>query len=137
MANNKFGTPSDTINDAIPSIHDVATRVQDGASALADKASSIGHDAVDAIDARRGTAASGLESAAAGLHKNADNLPGNVSQFAHQTADKLSATADYVRDNTMQDALADLEAYVKAHPTQALLGAAVVGFCAGRMLSRD
>jgi len=137
VANNTFGTPSDTISDAIPSIHDVATRVQGGASALADKASSIGHDAVDAIDARRGTAASGLDSAAAGLHKNADNLPGNVSQFAHQTADKLSATADYVRDNTMQDAWADLEAYVKTHPTQALLGAAVVGFCAGRMLSRD
>jgi len=137
VANNTFGTPSDTVSDAVPSLHDVASRVQDGASALAEKASAFGHDTVDAIDARRGTAASGLKSAAAGLHKNADNLPGNVSQFAHQTADKLSATADYVRDNTMQDAWADLEAYIKAHPTQALLGAAVVGFCAGRMLSRD
>ena len=137
MANNTFGTPSDTVSDAVPSLHDVASRVQDGASALAEKASAFGQDTVDAIDARRGTAASGLKSAAAGLHKNADNLPGNVSQFAHQTADKLSATADYVRDNTMQDAWADLEAYVKTHPTQALLGAAVVGFCAGRMLSRD
>jgi ElaB/YqjD/DUF883 family membrane-anchored ribosome-binding protein len=137
VANNTFGPPSDTISDAVPSIHDVASRVQDGASALAEKASAFGRDAVDAIDTRRGTAASGLESAAAGLHKNADSLPGNVSQFAHQTADKLTATADYVRETTMQDALADLEAYVKAHPTQALLGAAVVGFCAGRMLSRD
>ena len=60
-----------------------------------------------------------------------------MSQFAHQAADKLGATADYVRENTMQDALSDLEAYVKAHPTQAILGAAVVGFCAGRLLSRD
>ena len=137
MANNTFGTPSDTVSDAVPSLHDVASRVQDGASALAEKASAFGHDTVDAIDARRGTAASGLKSAAAGLHKNADNLPGNVSQFAHQTADKLSATADYVRDNTVRDAWADLEAYVKTHPTQALLGAAVVGYCAGRMLSRD
>ena len=49
----------------------------------------------------------------------------------------LSATADYVRDNTMRDAMADLKSYVKAHPTQALVGAVVVGFMAGRLLQRD
>ena len=137
MANNKFDSTSDTINDAVTGLGDVASRVQKGASALGEKASELGHDAVDAIEARRDRAASGLEGAAAGLHRNADRLPANVSQLAHQAADKLDATAGYVRENTMQDALADLEAYVKAHPTQALLGAAVVGFCAGRMLSRD
>lgn len=137
MANNKFDSSADTINDAVTGLGDVASRVQKSASALGEKASELGRDAVDAIEARRGTAASGLEGAAAGLHRNADKLPANVSQLAHQAADKLDATAGYVRENTMQDALADLEAYVKAHPTQALLGAAVVGFVAGRMLSRD
>ncbi len=137
MINDTFGSPSDTITDVVPSLGDVALRMKEKASALGERASEFGHDAVDAIDARRGTAASGLESAAAGLHRNADKLPVNVSEFAHQAADKLGATADYVRENTMQDVLLDLEAYVKAHPTQALLGAAVVGFFAGRMLSRD
>ena len=137
MANNKFESTSDSINDAVGGLGDVASRVQKSASTLGEKASELGRDAVDAIEARRGTAASGLEGAAAVLHRNADRLPGNVGPLAHQAADKLGATADYVRDNTMQDALADLGAYVKAHPTQALLGAAVVGFCAGRMLSRD
>ena len=132
MANNKFDSSSDTINDAVTGLGDMASRVQKSASALGEKASDLGRDAVDAIEARRG-----LEGAAAGLHRNTDTLPANVSQLAHQAADKLDATAGYVRENTMQDALADLEAYVKAHPTQALLGAAVVGFCAGRMLSRD
>jgi ElaB/YqjD/DUF883 family membrane-anchored ribosome-binding protein len=42
-----------------------------------------------------------------------------------------------VRDNTMRDAMADLKSYVKAHPTQALVGAVVVGFMAGRLLQRD
>lgn len=135
MANSTFGSPSDT--DAVPSIGDVALRMQEGASALGEKVSEFGHDAVDGIDARRGSAASGLESTAAGLHRNADKLPPNIGQFAHQAADKLSASADYVRENTMQDAWSDLEAYVKAHPTQALLGAAVVGFCVGRTLSQD
>jgi len=137
VANNTFESSSDSISDAVPAFGDVASRVQKSASALGEKASELGRDAVEAIDARRGTAASGLEGAAAGLHRNADKLPANVGQLAHQAADKLDATAGYVRENTMQDALADLEAYVKAHPTQALLGAAVVGFCAGRMLSRD
>jgi ElaB/YqjD/DUF883 family membrane-anchored ribosome-binding protein len=134
VANSTSGS-SDT--DAVPSIGDVGLRMQDGASALGEKVSDFGHDAVDALDARRGTVASGLESAAAGLHGNADKLPPSVSQFAHQAADKLDATADYVRENTMQAVRSDLGAYIKAHPTQALLGAAVVGFCAGLMLSRD
>jgi ElaB/YqjD/DUF883 family membrane-anchored ribosome-binding protein len=136
VANNKFES-SDPISDAIPSIGDVTSRVQKSAAALSEKASELGQNAVDAIDARRGTAASRLEGAAAGLHRNADKLSANASQVAHQAADTLDATADYVRENTMRDALSDLAAYVKAHPTQALLGAAVVGFCAGRMLSRD
>ncbi len=130
MANKTFESSSDSIRDA-------ASRAQERAAALGEKASEFAHDAVDAIDARRGAAASGLEGAAAGLHKKADKLSGNVSQFAHQAADTLDTTADYVRETTTRDALADIAAYVKAHPTQALLGAAVVGFFAGRMLSRD
>lgn len=136
MASNPFGSPSGTMSDAIPSVGDVASRVQGTASALGAKVSDFAHDAVDAIDARRGTAASGLQSAAAGLHTNADRLPARVGQFAHDAADKMSVTADYVRGHTMQDALADVSRYVTAHPTQALLGAAVVGFFTGRMLSR-
>lgn len=136
MANNPLGSPSDTMSDAIPSVGDVASRVQETASALGTKVSGFAHDAVDAIDARRGAAAGGLQSAAAGLHTNAGRLPAKLSQFAHDAADKMSVTADYVRGHTMQDALADLNRYVTAHPAQALLGAAVVGFFAGRVLSR-
>jgi ElaB/YqjD/DUF883 family membrane-anchored ribosome-binding protein len=88
---------------------------------------------VDAIDSRRGNAASGLDSAAAGIHASADKLGG----IAHQAADGLGATAGYLRENKVGDMMADVEAYLKAHPAQALVGAAVLGFLAGRMLRRD
>ncbi len=136
MANQQFGSPSNT-NDAASSFGDVASRVQEKASELGQRASEFGQQAVGAIDARRGTAASGLEIAAAGLHANADTLRPNVSQFAHQAADNLGATATYVREHTMRDMFSDLERYVKTHPTQALLGAVVMGFLVGRTIRRD
>jgi ElaB/YqjD/DUF883 family membrane-anchored ribosome-binding protein len=125
------------MRDGASTMGDVVSRIQDTASELGQKASDLGHNAVDAIDARRGAAASGLDSAAAGVHANADKLPPRVSGFAHQAADSLGATANYLRENKMGDMMADVEAYLKAHPAQALAGAAVLGFLAGRMLRRD
>jgi ElaB/YqjD/DUF883 family membrane-anchored ribosome-binding protein len=137
MTNKPFGSPSDTIADATSSVRDAARQAQEQATALGQKASELGRSAVEALDAQRGAAASGIESAATALRSNAERLPSTVNTLAHQTASTLSATADYVRDNTMRDAVMDLKSYVKAHPTQALVGAAVVGFLAGRLLQRD
>ena len=137
MANRPFESQHASIADTMPNMGDVASRIQETASALAGKAADFGHDALETLDARRGNAASGLENAAAGLHRNADKLPASVGQYAHQAADTLGATADYVRDNTTKDAASHLEAYVKAHPMQALIGAAVVGFFAARIVTRD
>ena len=134
MANKTFGSSSDTIGDQIG---DVTSRMQERASELGQKASEFGHNAVGAIDARRVTAASGLESAAEGLHANADILPPSASRFAHQTSDKLEATASYVRKNRSGDMLSDLEGLVSEYPAQALLGAVAVGFLAGRLLRRN
>src|ERR1022692_658625 len=124
-------------NEGTSTIGEVSSRVQDKAAELGHRASEFGHKAVGAIDAQRGSAANGLDSAAAGIHANADKLPPNVSGFAHQTADKLGATANYVRGNKLEDMVSDLGKYVKANPAQALIGALVVGFLAGRMLRRN
>ena len=124
-------------NEGTSTIGAVSSRMQDKAAELGHRASEVGHKAVGAIDAQRGPAANGLDSAAAGIHANADKLPPNVSGFAHQAADKLGATADYVRGNKMEDMVSDLGKYVKANPAQALIGALVVGFLAGRMLRRN
>jgi ElaB/YqjD/DUF883 family membrane-anchored ribosome-binding protein len=137
MTNKPFDSLSDATAKATSGIREAALKAQEEATALGQKASELGRSAVASLDAQRSAAASGIESAATALHANAERLPSTVNTLAHQTASTLSATADYVRDNSMRDAVVDLKDYVKAHPTQALIGAAVVGFLAGRLLQRD
>lgn len=137
MTNKPFDSLSDATASATSSMREAALKAQEEATALRQKASELGRSAVAALDAQRSAAATGIESAATALRANAERLPSTVNTLAHQTASTLSATADYVRDNTMRDAVMDLKSYVKAHPTQALVGAAVVGFLAGRLMRRD
>jgi ElaB/YqjD/DUF883 family membrane-anchored ribosome-binding protein len=111
--------------------YDMAKEAADRAQ---DQAAKFGQKAVEAIDSRRTGAASGLENAAAGIHSKADSLPGGekVSGFAHQAADTMSGTAQYLRDHDVKDMASDLQKFVENHPLPAIIGAAVVGFLAGR-----
>jgi ElaB/YqjD/DUF883 family membrane-anchored ribosome-binding protein len=59
-----------------------------------------------------------------------------ASDLSQKASDAFEATTDYVGSNTIGDIAADVRRFVKANPTQALLGALVVGFLAGRMLRR-
>jgi hypothetical protein len=95
--------------------------------------------AADAIDAKRGAASGGLDSAAAALEGKADSLPGGekVADAAHVAADAVGTAADYVRDNNLKDMLADVRRIVKDNPGPALLAAAALGFLIARTLSRD
>jgi ElaB/YqjD/DUF883 family membrane-anchored ribosome-binding protein len=88
---------------------------------------------------RRSIAADRLEGAASTVHERADELPGGprVKEFAHATADRLSATADYIRDHDARRMMADVETVVKNNPGPALLIAAAFGFVLGRALTRD
>jgi ElaB/YqjD/DUF883 family membrane-anchored ribosome-binding protein len=108
--------------------------LSDTAAQVKDKASDLGHTTVDAINEKRGAAASGLEKAASTLHNNAESLPGGdkVSGVAHAAADKLSATADYVRTHDVNKMMADVETLVKNNPGPSLVAAAAIGFLAGR-----
>jgi ElaB/YqjD/DUF883 family membrane-anchored ribosome-binding protein len=125
VANKDFDSASSAFDGE--SISNAAARVQD-------QAAKYGQKAVEAVDASRDSAASTLDTAAAGIRSKADSLPGGpqVSQFARRTADSLGTTADYLREHEMKDMMSDLASFIKAHPTQALIGAAVVGFLAGR-----
>jgi ElaB/YqjD/DUF883 family membrane-anchored ribosome-binding protein len=88
------------------------------------------------MDTQRGRAADTLEQAAERLHAAGNRVPERVTQFTHSAADRLSATANYVRSHGAKDVLADVESYVKSHPAQALAIVAVAGFFAGRALRR-
>ena len=102
-------------------------------------ASSLGQAAAEKIDAQRSVAASGLDSAASVSRENADGLPGgeSVKRAAHASAEALSSTADYVREDDLKSMLADAQKIVKNNPGPALLTAAILGFLVARTLSRD
>jgi len=114
-------------------------RVADAASQVKDKVGDFGRTAAERIDKNRDSAASGIQSAAVTLHEKAESLPGGekVTSLAHATADKLSSTADYVRDHNVNQMMTDVETLVKNNPGRSLLAAAVVGFLVCRAFSSN
>jgi ElaB/YqjD/DUF883 family membrane-anchored ribosome-binding protein len=99
--------------------------------------SEAGQRAADMLDATRGTAARGLDSAANALHDQADSLPGGekIAKAAHKTADAAGSAADYVRANDLKSMLGDVQQLVKNNPGTALLTAAALGFLIARTFS--
>jgi ElaB/YqjD/DUF883 family membrane-anchored ribosome-binding protein len=106
-------------------------------SKITDKVSETATQVKDKVDANRNVAAQGLEQAASTIRDKADSLPGGetVTDLAHTAADKLTATAGYVRDTDVNTMMADVETLVKKNPGPALMAAAVVGFLVGRAFS--
>jgi len=74
------------------------------------------------------------ESAVRDLGSKAESA---ANRAAASVGDQFSSTVDYVRENGVQDMMDDVTSYVKAHPAQALIGAVVLGFVAGRMARRS
>ena len=114
-------------------------KLSDTATQVKDKVSDLGRTAADKIDENRDAAAGGLNKAAAALHEKAESLPGGekVTSLAHATAEKLSSTADYVREHDVNRMMADVETLVKNNPGPSLLAAAVIGFLVGRAFSSN
>jgi ElaB/YqjD/DUF883 family membrane-anchored ribosome-binding protein len=131
---NKPGTFSDHVVDEGST---VGEKLSETAAQVKDKVSDLGRSAANKIDENREAAAGGLKKAASALHENAESLPGGekVSGLAHAAADKLSSTADYVREHDVSRMMADVERLVKNNPGPSLLAAAVIGFLAGRAFS--
>ena len=129
MTNKDFGSDSASSDFDTDTVSNAAARVQD-------QAAKYGQKAVEVVDASRDSAAYSLESAAAGIRAKAESLPGGrqVGEFARQTADKLGETAEYLREHEVKDMMSDFQSFIKAHPVQALIGAVVVGFLAGRSM---
>jgi hypothetical protein len=114
------------------------TSAPGGFTQSAGRASGLGQAAADKIDANRGAAAVGLDSAAAALHEKADSLPGEkIGTAAHVAADAIGSAADYVRENDLQSMIAGVRKLVKNNPGPALLTAAVLGFLIARTFSRN
>ncbi len=92
------------------------------------------NDTEEALSAGRASAATTLSNAASAIEERATYLPGGqkVEGMVRGAADKVAATADYVRTHDSKAMMADVEALVKSHPGRSLAVAGVVGFLAGR-----
>ena len=51
--------------------------------------------------------------------------------------EKLSGAVDYFREHDARAITNDFKGYLQSHPTQALIGAVVLGFLAGRVMRRS
>jgi ElaB/YqjD/DUF883 family membrane-anchored ribosome-binding protein len=104
--------------------------VADKANEAKEKVAEFGRRAVDKIDAQREPAASALGQTASALHDKG-NMAANV---AHRTAEKIQATADYIRENDVKAMLDDVGSLVRRYPGTSLAAAAVAGFLVARAL---
>lgn len=121
------------ISDTTTTLKD---KVSDTAGKVKEKTDEMGKLVQDKINERRTPTADTLQSAASRLHESAENLPGGekVAELAHGAADKMEATAGYIRDHDLQAMMGDVENVVRRYPGRSLLIAAAFGFLLGRAL---
>jgi ElaB/YqjD/DUF883 family membrane-anchored ribosome-binding protein len=126
----------DTLTDTAQNVKD---KIADAASTAKQKGSDVGTQAMDKVDEKRGPAADALQSAASTIHAKAEDLPGGetVRSVAHSAAEKLEATAGYMRGHDVQTMISDVEEVVKRNPGPSLLIAAATGFLIGRAFRED
>ena len=141
MAKRSFDGP-DTLEEPMEregAVQKVKGVVSDTAEKAQQKAEEVGRVVQDKIDEKRGPVADKLEGVASTLEEKAESLPGGekVASLAHDAADKVEATAQYVREHDVKDMMADLENLVRRHPGQSLIAAAAVGFLLGRAFKSD
>jgi len=103
-------------------------QVVDAVEQMKDKVNDISRSATEKIAATRTAAAGSLDLTASALHDGAEK----VADVAHTTADKLSASAKYLRNHDAKGILADVRRMVKNNPGISLLVAGIVGYSVAR-----
>jgi ElaB/YqjD/DUF883 family membrane-anchored ribosome-binding protein len=126
MNENRTTTASET--------SDTQERAQEMAGKARETASQYAEKAQEQLDHGTDQAAGGLEQAAEKLREQTQDGGGMPAQAGTKVAEGMESAAGYLREHNTEDMLADLEHYVKAHPTTALAGAVVAGFFIGRIL---
>jgi len=116
------------------SLAGTAARIGERAAQAKDAVVDFGRKTVENIDAQRAPAAGTLDQTASVLHEQGERVAG----AARATADRLHATADYVRKQDVKAMARDVEDLVRRYPGPALAIAAAVGFMTARVLrTRD
>ena len=92
----------------------------------------LGRRTIESVDMHRQPMAATLDQTASTLHEQTDRAAG----IAHATADRMRATANYVRENDLRAMSKGAGNLVRRYPAQSLAIAALAGFLVARTLGR-
>ena len=92
-------------------------------------------EAVARVDEKRESAAEAMRGAADTLQRVAGG-GGKAVQAAYAAGRKLEASADFLHEHDFRGSLGEAEQFVKSHPAESLIAAAVAGFLVGRVVRR-
>ena len=121
---------------------DITERIQTNLSDIAtkahDKAQALAHAAADTVDQNRASATRVLANAASTIRDGATRLPSGqgITRLANAAAGEIDTTAEYVREHTPHQMMADLKYFVRRHPGASVVGAAIVGVLVGRQFRK-
>ena len=96
----------------------------------------LGRSAGRRLDQARDETGDALHSAASSVRKTGRQGSAAIDDCSTRTADRLDATASFIEDHDLGDALTGLQKFARRHLTGALVAAAVIGFLAASALSR-
>jgi ElaB/YqjD/DUF883 family membrane-anchored ribosome-binding protein len=95
----------------------------------------LGRSANQKLDEARGETGAALHSAAASVRSTGRDSSAAIRNCSTQTADRLDATASYVEDHDLGDAVDGLRRFARRHMTGSVVAAAALGVLAGAFLS--
>ena len=130
MTNSEFGGEK-WQNNVPEGAAKVGDKIADAASQAKERVSEFGRTAAQKVDESRSGTAATLKGTADSLRSGAQSSGQAITEVANKTAERIDATADYIRDRDFRDMMADLEQVVRRNPTPALVGAIGIGFLLG------
>ena len=96
----------------------------------------IGRSAGRKLDEARDETGDALHSAASSVRKTGHQGSAAIDDCSTRTADRLDATASYIEDHDLGDAINGLRRFARRHLTGSLVAAAAIGFLAASALRR-
>lgn len=126
------GLGSSSLNESQP--ESISDRASEMSSTVQDQASEYGQKIQEQADTGIDKAASGLQKAADQMRSRMNQQGGTQGQVGTKVADGLEKSATYLRDHEANEIWDDVEQWVKDHPIQSAAGAAVAGFVIARIL---
>jgi ElaB/YqjD/DUF883 family membrane-anchored ribosome-binding protein len=109
-------------------------KAQELGSATAEKMGEVGSKLHDTADMGVNRAAEGLDQASTQLREKASEMGGVQEKLGVRMADGLDKTSGYLREHEAQEIMTDVEKFVREHPMQAAVTAAVAGYVIAKVL---